>query len=426
HTALREELLSQWLARLSALQDANGGFAWYPGLPASSYITTEVAYLLARLHAMTGDTQTTKVLDRSLKYLTANADTTLTTRALQQLYINGLMGKKLSQQQRKMVADLPDEAKHWDRERQALAAIVLQQQRHTAKARQMVETIDHYLVTHPDRGTYIEYPEGAHSSIDKKLRVHTLLMEALGTVTPSDTTRLRGMRRWLLQQKRVQGWKTPIQCVDAVYALLRDDADLTDRQRDQLTLRVGNRMLTLASPDGQRGYVRQTLAVKSAPTALQVRKQSAGESWAAVFVQSLQQVDSVGDASTGLRVYASCVAPLPQQDVALRVAGQRVMRYVITADRDYEYVALRAERAACCEPVLPTSGCQRQDGLYYYRTVRDNRTEYFFQSLPRGTYVIEEPVYVEREGSYATGLTTIVCQYASEFQARSASKRIGK
>ena len=99
----------------------------------------------------------------------------------------------------------------------------------------------------------------------------------------------------------------------------------------------------------------------------------------------------------------------------LTVGDRITTRFVITADRNYEYVCLRAARAACMEPGEQLSGYRYQGGLGYYRAVRDAHTDYFFDRMPKGTYVLEEKAFIDRDGKYTTGLTTVRCLYAPEY-----------
>lgn len=424
---LTERKCNEWLSRLGALQNNDGSFSWYPGMKGSRYMTTEVAYLLARLQAQTGNTDAASLLNRAMSYLRNNTGKTLGYQELQQLYIEGLRGTKLTKAERKLLSEVDDEVVSWDRDSRALGAIVLMNAGEKAKAQRMFKTIERYLVSSPDKGTYIDYPEGSFSSIDRKIRRHTLMMEAVATVTPKDTVRLAAMRRWLLQQKRTQGWDTPMQCVDAVYALLRTSrTDLNDRQRDALTLRCGNRMMRLQADDNRHGYIRQTFDVRDVPSQLQVDKQSQGESWGAVYVRTKQQLDDVQASTTGLRVRCDMVqrAAILDVDTPLRRADLVTLRYTITADRDYEYVCLSAERPACCEPVDAQSSYCWSGGLWFYRQVRDSRSDIFIERLPRGTYVIEERVYLERDGEYSTGITHLKCEFAPEFQGHSQNRHV--
>ena len=70
------------------------------------------------------------------------------------------------------------------------------------------------------------------------------------------------------------------------------------------------------------------------------------------------------------------------------------------------------------------SGYEWRNGLGYYRAVRDTRTDYFFDSLPKGTYVLEETAFIDREGRYTTGLTTLRCLYAPEYTANTTAVTI--
>ena len=104
--------------------------------------------------------------------------------------------------------------------------------------------------------------------------------------------------------------------------------------------------------------------------------------------------------------------------------GDRVhVRYTITADRDYEYVCLRAPRPAAAEPVRQLSGYHYQNGLGYYQALHDASTEYFMDSLPRGTYVIEEDWLLSRDGTYVLPPARLTCLYAPEYQSQTAGEK---
>ena len=49
--------------------------------------------------------------------------------------------------------------------------------------------------------------------------------------------------------------------------------------------------------------------------------------------------------------------------------------------------------------------------------MRDAHTDYFFDSLPKGTYVLEETSFIDRTGRYTTGLCRLQCIYAPEFSS---------
>jgi hypothetical protein len=107
-----------------------------------------------------------------------------------------------------------------------------------------------------------------------------------------------------------------------------------------------------------------------------------------------------------------------------KVGDRLHVRYTITADRDYEFVQLTSPRSAAAEPDASLSGYRYQNGLGYYRQIRDDRTEYYFDRMPKGTYVIEEDWLISRTGNYQMGSTVIKCLYAPEFQSFTSSNRV--
>ena len=239
-------------------------------------------------------------------------------------------------------------------ERQALLAIVLKQAGAERKASKCMKAFRKYLVSSPERGTYIEFPKGSFSSIDRKLHIHVQLMEALQRVAPDDTL-LVGMRRYLLQQKRTQEWSTPINSANAVFALLnpngREDVGVTQLQ-DLLTLtRKNSPTQNFMAKDDSLGYIRDSLEIEGGklPMRLRLHKFSKGESWGGIYADFEQPFDQVESHATGLSI--------KQEYPTNAKAGSRyTVRYRISADRDYEYVTLICPRPAFTEPVDQRSG----------------------------------------------------------------------
>ena len=101
-----------------------------------------------------------------------------------------------------------------------------------------------------------------------------------------------------------------------------------------------------------------------------------------------------------------------------------VVRLTVRSDRNMEFVHLKDMRAAAFEPADQISGMGWQNGIPYYRTSKDASTGFYFDNLPRGTYLFEYAVYVNRPGSYSNGITTIQSMYAPEFTSHTGGMRI--
>jgi uncharacterized protein YfaS (alpha-2-macroglobulin family) len=97
------------------------------------------------------------------------------------------------------------------------------------------------------------------------------------------------------------------------------------------------------------------------------------------------------------------------------------VRIVLKVDRDMEYVHMKDQRGSGTEPVEVLSGYRYQDGLSYYQSTRDTATHFFMDNLPKGTYVFEYSTRIQLKGKYQTGIASIQCMYAPEFNSHSQS-----
>ena len=389
-----------YINKVYTMQKEDGSMPWYPGLAGNAYLTREVGYLLARLGS--GNANARKVMAGIKRYLKAtleegiekrkeyNKDWTPWLGDLRTLYVlvkDGETDKETLQLVKKVLKRLPDNLEEMDSEYIAIAMIV----KHALKEAVLKDGVAvlRTRLNHKD-GTYLAYRGGSWPSIDRRLHIHTQVMEAWHTVCPEDTATIRGMQYWLLNQKRTQGWKSPIDCIDAVYALTggriqKGTDDVSAVQRD--TMDISKNKSVVIKNDGK-----QTM-------------------WAAVYAEYTLPVDKVESAGMDISLDRSFNAQTP------KVGGRIKERILIDAKRDYEYVVLSVPRAGCTEPVSKLSGCGWQKGLSYYMKVRDDRTDYFIPALPHGKYVLETEMTVERKGNYASGVPTIKCCYAEEFRA---------
>lgn len=418
-----EDSIDVLRARLADLQRPDGGISWYPGMPGTRYITREVGFQLARLQMLTGEAQDADMLRKIIGYL-LNEDCRVKYMwqgdLLRTLYIVQSTDVKLTKREQAKADSLLRAVKELkpadlSLEGQALAAVVLYRQGQKRKAQAMIDAFKPRLVSTPERGTYIEHPQGPMRSVNRKVDIHVQLMEALQLVQPEETELLGGMRQNLLLQKRTQVWDTPISSVNAIFALLHNYKKPEQIARDvmQVTWKGKRTTTNIIAGEDEKGYACDTLDAAQLPAQLRLHKQNEGQSWGAAYAHFRQEFTNVESDTTGLAV---------RQDVPVGLkAGSRVtLSQRIMADTDYEYVTVSVPRPANLEAVDLLSGCRWQDGLCYYLEVEDTRLRYHILALPRGHYRFRQDYYVERPGTYHTGVSTIQCVLAPEYQGRDA------
>lgn len=454
---LIESRIDGTLQRLAQRQEADGGFAWFQGMHSSELMTRLVCIELTHLRHLTGgyssltstaSQQANSILRRAFAYIAKenarmikemkkaeSKGATINTAHrmhLDYIYITQRAGVQLTKDQKADVRYLLDHLQgsmaSMSNDERAMAAIVLHGDGRSKEAQLYFDSMREHLTTTSAHGTFFDYAGGSFTPTGHKISVHATAMEAVRELGSKDKRLNNGLRRWLLQQKRTQMWESSICTIDAIYALLSDAADnLESTAKDKLTLNYGRRKVTVsanaASPvqsssPAALGYIRETYTDGAAPKSITVHRNSTSEAWGAVYAQYLTPIAEATAHTSGLSVRQEFSSQTP------RLGDQLTTRYIISADRDFEYVCLRTPRAAAVEPAEQLSGYRYQGGLGYYHAVHDAHTDYFFSHLPKGTYVIEEKAFIDRTGHYASGITSIQCLYAPEYRGNATSTEL--
>lgn len=442
--------INHFTAELCKLQNADGSFSWWPGMDGSAFMTMMVAETLSRLKVLGGATvfdaqpALNNCLASSFTYLDKKmAEEVRDLKKLERKGVKSLIPGETAVRwlyasalnQRAATADITYLVNLLDKVPtrltvygKAVSAVILARYGKAAHAREYLQSLREYTVYTDEAGRYFDTPKAYYSWCDYRIPSQTAAIEALKLLAPSDTT-IAQMQQWLLHEKRTTAWSTSINSVNAVYAFLYG----ADGKADLSKLATGEP--TVLSLDGQPleqpkatagiGYVKvaETLGTAAAPRELTADKTSAGTSWGAVYGQFQQKATAVASAGSGLRVSREiCLAD--DKSAAARTSfkvGQKVVvRITIEADRDYDFVAVQDKRAACMEPASQLSGYR----WGYYLAPQDNATNYYFNKLSKGRHVVENTYFIDRAGTYSTGICTAQCAYAPEFTAREAAKVI--
>ena len=429
--------LTTQLKDLKDLQNGDGSWSWWRGMRGSASITAQVLQTLARLNVMAGNQpQTAKMMENGMKYLRGVAlkeyeeikrmekkgqkPSICDSHAIQYLYINTLLGRKLSGKEMEMkdyLISCLDDNRHRDIYSKALMAVVLNADGKTKQAKEYVESIRQYAVTKPGMGTYFDTWRAGYSWLDYRIPTQTAAIEALKAVDPADTETVDQMRLWLLQSKRTQAWDTPINSVNAVYAFLDGNyRELSSDQKESLTIAIDGKNKSLPKASAGLGYTKVVYDIDK-QNSLKLTKTGEGTSWGAAYAQFTQSAADIASSKSGIKVVRQVVIPdngKAAKATALNVGDRITVRITITADRDYDFVKIVDKRAACMEPVSQTSGY----GWGYYSTPKDNATHYYFDRLSKGKHVVETEYYIDRVGNYTAGTCTVQCAYSPEFSGR--------
>ena len=434
--------LDKNLQNLRDLQNGDGSWSWWPGMPGNLYMTTAVVKMLTRLNAMTGAQQgTTQMLSSAMQYLGKEMveevkqmrklerehkvkDLRPSETAVDVLYIWSLANTQLSGKtadaRTYLVDHLAKQTHEFTIYGKAVAAVILAKNGKQQKAAEYLESIRQYSVYQEEKGRYFDTRKAYYSWRDYKIPTEVAAIEALKAIEPNDQQTVEEMQRWLLQSKRTQAWDTPLNSVDAVYAFLNGRTEML-QTKEPSVISLNGKPMDMPKATAGLGYVKTSASGNNLKT-LSVRKASDGTSWGAVYAQFMQPVTKIQSAAAGITVKRELLAADTQKPIgkALSVGDKIKIRITITAERDYDFVQLIDKRAACMEPVQQLSGYH----WGYYCSPKDYTTNYYFDRLSKGKHVVETEYYVDRQGTYATGTCTVQCAYAPEYTAREAAHTI--
>lgn len=434
--------LDKNLQNLRDLQNGDGSWSWWPGMPGNLYMTTAVVKMLTRLNAMTGSQQgTTQMLSSAMQYLGKEMveevkqmrklerehkvkDLRPSETAVDVLYIWSLANTQLSGKtadaRTYLVDHLAKQTHEFTIYGKAVAAVILAKNGKQQKAAEYLESIRQYSVYQEEKGRYFDTRKAYYSWRDYKIPTEVAAIEALKAIEPNDLQTVEEMQRWLLQSKRTQAWDTPLNSVDAVYAFLNGRTEML-QTKEPCVIFLNGKPMDMPKATAGLGYVKTSASGNNLKT-LSVRKTSDGTSWGAVYAQFMQPVTKIQSAAAGITVKRELLAADTQKPIgkALSVGDKIKIRITITAERDYDFVQLIDKRAACMEPVQQLSGYH----WGYYCSPKDYTTNYYFDRLSKGKHVVETEYYVDRQGTYATGTCTVQCAYAPEYTAREAAHTI--
>ena len=449
------------LTRLQELQNSNGAWSWYKGMNGSGYVTAYIAELNARLALLTGeklDGPALALQEKALTYLHQSAleeyknilkaqkegvkFTGVSGSILQYLYIVAISGGQVPAANKAAYAYYLSKVKELlpaaSMNTKAIAAIVLDKAGQKKEAQEFVASLKEHLTKTDEQGMFFAFNENPYAWGGMRMQAHVDVMEALELIGGNSET-VEEMKLWLLKQKQTQQWDSPVTTADAVYALLMKGTNLLDNQGD-VRIVIANEVLETVSPSKTTvpglGYIKRSFTQKNVMDArkIEVEKRNPGIAWGAVYAEYESPIKDVkqqgGELNVQKQLYVErTVNDTPQLQpvtakTVLQVGDKVVSRLSIRVDRAMDFVQLKDQRGACFEPIGSVSGYRWNNGIGYYVDIKDASTNFFFDHLGKGVYVLEYSYRVSRAGTYETGLATMQCAYAPEYASHSASMTV--
>jgi len=465
--------LESALNRLQDMQSDDGAFPWFNGGPGDRYITQYILTGIGRLQKLQAIPAALKpkvdsIVSAALPFLdqqikkdyqvesaferarasrggASDGATWIGGLPIQYLYMRSLLTDRgIPGDVFPAINYFRKKAQHgWvqrNKYLQGMIALALFRTGDVQTAKDILASLRQNAIHDEERGMYWKGMEGGYFWYDAPVETQSLLIEAFREIG-GDAATDRQLKTWLLRQKQTHSWPTTTATADACYALLLGGQDWLNAERS-VEVKLGDK--TVEWNSGDVGYNKKVFdgpfvnpGMGNVTVTMKTRGGGGSPAWGAVYWQYFDMLDRITPTG-GSKLALTVVKRLYIQrnsdhgpvldslaDNATLKAGDRVVvRMVVKADRDLEYVHLKDMRAACMEPVNVLSGYKWQDGLGYYLTTRDVSTDFFFNRMPRGTHVFEYTLLAGQSGNFSNGVTSIECMYAPEFSYHSEGIRV--
>lgn len=458
-----QKKVNKYVALLKKLQNKDGSFSWWKGMSGSRYMTTAVAEMMVRLNAIVGrQSSTASMLSGAIDYLRQQTarevkamkedeakaaqkaarngkkgeayQATPSEMALHYLYIVAMDGTcvklkapalndmdYLLGKLKKMTGSLTIYGK-------AKAAVILALNYDYKTAADYLKSMEEYSVYREDMGRYYDTRKAYYSWRNYKIPTEVAAIEALQALDAqsiaaissassaiSKQQTIEELQRWLLMSKRTQVWDTPVNTVDAVYAFMKGNESNWSRKAENAVLKLDGKQLPMPQDSTTLGYVKTEKAGKA--STLSISKKSDYTSWGAVYAEFKQPLSEIASLESGIKVSRKV-----ENQKKAKVGDKIKVIITITADRDYDFVKIVDNRAACLKPVNQLSGYQW--GMECYVSPKDNTTNFYFDRLSKGKHFVEMEYYVDRKGDYLSGSCTAECTYSPEFGGRTEAYKM--
>ncbi|MBR4678473.1 MAG: hypothetical protein IKO99_10785 [Bacteroidales bacterium] len=453
-----DETNKVYIKKLLDSQYSNGGWPWFKGMRESVFVTQEIICGLGRLihlGAVENTGEIKKMTERGISFM---------DKQLKQDYddLKKLLGKKDLDKYHPSYYDIqyfyarsffdekvPSSTKeaydfflsklvqYWtdfSLYAQALLATTFQRLDKQSVAKDIIASFKDNAQYSDEFGMYYSKNLNGYHWYNSPIETQAMIIEAFSEFKMSHE--VEELKIWLIKHKQTNSWKSTRSTTEAVYALLMNGEKLSTEE-EPCKIKIGNLSLEEKPSEGA-AYVKKVFPaeeIKPESSDIEVVNPNNHIAFGATYLQYFEEYENVKANSNGLTLTKEIykitkdalgqdVATLVTPETPLRQGDKLKARFVITTDRDLEYVFLKDLHSSAFEPLNKLSGSHFQDGLFYYESTKDASEEFFIEFMQRGTYVFEYPLVAVHKGVLTNGIATIECMYAPEFRANSTSQKV--
>jgi TonB-dependent SusC/RagA subfamily outer membrane receptor len=456
----------QALANLKQLQLPSGGFPWFAGGVENTFITRYIVAGIGHLEKLNvkgeSDYKLKPLLKKAIAYLDdqfvndyqsrlkSKEDSTgvnLDHNIVHYLYARSFFFKShpLTEKTNKIINLYIEKCKSsWLSQslyNKGMIALIMKRNGFEKEAKNIVDSLEEQAVQSDENGWYWKENTNSWYWYKSAIETQVLLIEAFTEIS-QDIEKADKLKQWLLKNKQTNRWGSTKATTEAIYALLMHGNNwLSVMENTIITIgneKIKNKKLDSVKKEAGTGYLKvnwKGKEISSRIASVNVQYKSDITGFGGVYWQYSEDLDKVS-ATKNIPLNIKKLLFIKNtgddgekltpigRDMPIKIGDIVTIRIEVTSKNDMEFIHLKDMRASGLEPVEVLSNYKWQDGLGYYQSTRDVATHFFFDKLPKGTYVFEYDLQANNKGDFSNGITTIQSMYAPEFSGNSKGVRL--
>lgn len=431
-------LLNTLIDDIKALQNFDGGWSWCQGMPSSMFMTQEALHHFAMLKGsgyLPDYRDLNDMIKKGFSYVDKIYEKEYSrdkkhfsyASLINYLYCRGFF-RNIDEPalfrtiKRNALNEMKASWKNYDVFQKATVYMILKDEGENGVASEILESLRQYA-SYGKQGVWFDNLGSGYNGMSR-LTVTTRVLEAF-VKSKTDSTMVEGIRQWLVFNRQTQDWGSKRGCAEVINAILTSGVDwLVDGTAARV--RINGEEIALPKGADMTGAFEVPLdANRLSGATVEIINDGNVPSWGGVSIKKKASLRDIEEVSLpGLRISKSIELADGVNGDALKIGDLVHITLTVTSDRDMDYVSVIDNRSACLEPVDQLSGYTFTDGIGCYREVRDTRTSFFFNFLPKGKHEISYDCRIGCEGEFLSGTATVQSQYAPLMTAVSSALKL--
>ena len=444
--------------KIEEKQLVSGGFAWFDGGEENIFITQHIVSGIGHLSKLFPDKKSDfkKITSKAIPYLDGKyvSQSTLKNNRinyyaysnLHYLYARSFyteeypLSKKIDSIVNVQKTEFKANWLNYSLYQKGLLALTMNRLGDKKFAEKIIESLKETAARNEEFGMYWIENKNGYYWYQSAIETQSLLIEAFSEIE-KDKKYVDEMKVWLLKQKQLNNWPTTKATTEAIYALLLKGTDWTSI-KDNTKFKIGNekvltKKLSEKEKEAETGYIKMkwdSKEITNEMATISVDNNSDIPAFGGLYWQYFENLEAIkSDSTATLSISKNLFKKIKTTEGEklieinqenINIGDLVTIRLIIKTDDDLEYVHLKDSRASCFEPVDVISKYEWKEGIGYYRSTKDVATHYFFDTVKKGTYVLEYDVRINNSGNFNDGIATIQSMYAPEFSSHSTSTKL--